>query len=425
MALRRLSAVAAAIAVSLLAVAPVAAQDAPGDTTSTTLPWATTTTTTTTTPSDGPGEPEASTTTTSSTMPDPAAENDAPAEEAPPTDVTVPPPAPPANEPGALSEDAVAAARARQASRVLFRNLEGARETAAAAERDLALAQLHLADTKAVASRLARRLGGLRREHRLAVARLAEAKETLSDRAAWAYMRGPLHEMTSVLDAKDPNDMYRRRTMVASVLEADHDALVEYRNARQAVSEEVLRLTEDLEDGRRAVVLAEEGLWKATHRVEETAYELAIVTAGSHIVIHGFVFPVGEPHLFVDTFLAPRMPGTEYEHLHQGTDIFAPAGTPLLACERGVITKMGSDVLGGIKLWLVGESGARYYYAHLSAFADGIKNGDVVEAGTIVGYVGNTGNAVGTPSHLHFEIHPGAGPAVNPFPLLKAVDEVD
>ncbi|MGH2684782.1 MAG: M23 family metallopeptidase, partial [Actinomycetota bacterium] len=123
--------------------------------------------------------------------------------------------------------------------------------------------------------------------------------------------------------------------------------------------------------------------------------------------------------------LAPRMPGTEYEHLHQGTDIFAPAGTSLLACERGVITKMGTDVLGGIKLWLVGESGARYYYAHLTAFADDIEEGDVVEAGTVVGFVGNTGNAVGTPSHLHFEIHPGAGPAVNPFPLLKAVDEVD
>jgi murein DD-endopeptidase MepM/ murein hydrolase activator NlpD len=281
-----------------------------------------------------------------------------------------------------------------------------------------------VAGVRAEVARLERRLDRMRRDRTAAVARLASAKATLTDRAAWAYMRGPLHEMTSLLEADSPNDAYHRQTMVQNVLEADHDALVEYRRAREALSADVRRVTEDLEAARDELVAAEHGLWRATERVAETAYELAIVTAGSSIVIHGFVFPVAGPTLFVDTFLADRMPGTEHAHLHQGTDIFAPAGTPLVASERGVIAKMGTDVLGGIKLWLVGESGARYYYAHLSAFADDIAEGDVVEAGTIVGFVGNTGNAAGTPSHLHFEIHPGAGPAINPYPLLKAVDEV-
>jgi murein DD-endopeptidase MepM/ murein hydrolase activator NlpD len=411
---RRLPSIGGLAALAVLAVPlPLGAQE--GDP-------ATTTTTTTTTAMAVPAD-EAATTTTSSTVPDPAAESDAPTEEVPPVDVTVPPPPPPPD--GALSEQAVAEARARQASRVVFRNLRGARELAEQADHELALAQLQVADLKSKVERLHRRLGGLRRDHGRAAARLAEAKETLSDRAAWAYMRGPLHEMTSVLDAKDPNEMYRRMGMVRSVLDADQDALEEYRAARRALGADLVATADDLEDTEAELIGAETHVWEATQRAADATYELAIVSAGSSIVIHGFVFPVADPHNFVDTFLAPRMPGTQYEHLHQGTDIFAPAGTPLVACERGVITKMGTDVLGGTKLWLVGESGARYYYAHLSAFAEDIHDGDVVEPGTVVGFVGNTGNAVGTPSHLHFEIHPGGGPAINPFPLLKAVDETD
>ena len=88
-----------------------------------------------------------------------------------------------------------------------------------------------------------------------------------------------------------------------------------------------------------------------------------------------------------------------------------------------MITKVGTDRLGGTKLWVIGESGTTYYYAHLSAFADGVADGVLVEAGTIVGFVGNTGNAATTPSHLHFEVHPGGGPAVDPTPIVKAVDD--
>ena len=90
-----------------------------------------------------------------------------------------------------------------------------------------------------------------------------------------------------------------------------------------------------------------------------------------------------------------------------------------------MIDNVGTGSLGGIKLWLVGESGTSYYYAHLSAYAPGIRDGVVVEPGDLVGFVGDTGNAVGTPPHLHFEIHPSGGPAVDPYPLLSTVDAVD
>jgi murein DD-endopeptidase MepM/ murein hydrolase activator NlpD len=149
-----------------------------------------------------------------------------------------------------------------------------------------------------------------------------------------------------------------------------------------------------------------------------------VFSAGSQIVIRGFVFPVGEPYSFIDSWGYPRMIGTEYAHGHQGTDIMAPFGTPLYAAERGIIANMGADVLGGTKLWVKGQSGTYYYYAHLQSYAPDIHDGMLVEAGHIVGYVGDTGNAQGGAPHLHFQVHPGGGEPVNPYGLLKVVSDL-
>ena len=97
----------------------------------------------------------------------------------------------------------------------------------------------------------------------------------------------------------------------------------------------------------------------------------------------------------------------------------SPMGTPLVACESGTLTKIGPAGLGGNRLWVKGDSGTEYYYAHLSAFAEGSVEGKRVNAGDVVGFVGNTGNAAGGPSHLHFEVHPGRRQRGEPVPAAE------
>ncbi len=101
---------------------------------------------------------------------------------------------------------------------------------------------------------------------------------------------------------------------------------------------------------------------------------------------------------------------------HEGIDIFAKRNAPIQATTHGVITRIGDDRLGGRVVVIVGPGGAGHYYAHLEDYAD-ININDWVEAGDIIGYVGDSGNAKGTPPHVHYGIYIN-GDAVNPYPLL-------
>lgn len=131
----------------------------------------------------------------------------------------------------------------------------------------------------------------------------------------------------------------------------------------------------------------------------------------------GYAFPVlGQGISYGDDYGAPRA-GTGW---HQGTDLFGPTGTPLVAVADGALSKVGVNTLGGNRLWLTDDLGNEYYYAHLSAFAPGAADGVRVRAGQVVGFLGNTGQAITTPPHLHFEIHPAGGDSVNPYPYLVA-----
>jgi hypothetical protein len=114
------------------------------------------------------------------------------------------------------------------------------------------------------------------------------------------------------------------------------------------------------------------------------------------------VWPVVGSPSWPDTFGACR--GSGCSRRHEGNDIFAPTGTPLVATQDGVIDGLGYKELGGNSFHVESAGGLRYYYAHLDAYAPGIRNGVTVRRGQLVGFVGKTGNAVSTPPHLHFEI---------------------
>ena len=103
---------------------------------------------------------------------------------------------------------------------------------------------------------------------------------------------------------------------------------------------------------------------------------------------------------------------------HQGQDIFAPRGTPIYSATHGYVTRIGENRLGGLTVWVMGAGRRMYYYAHLDRYPDSLNANDRVDTGTVIGYVGTTGNARGGKPHLHFGVYTLQG-AINPLPLLR------
>lgn len=131
----------------------------------------------------------------------------------------------------------------------------------------------------------------------------------------------------------------------------------------------------------------------------------------------GFVFPVYGPHNFTDTYGAFRAD----TGFHEGVDIFAAAGTPVVAVCKGTLNRVGTLTIAGNRLWVKCDKGHdAFFYAHLSAFANDTRAGEHVTPGKVLGFVGSTGDAEQTPPHLHFEVHPHNGPSVDPYPFLRA-----
>ena len=128
-------------------------------------------------------------------------------------------------------------------------------------------------------------------------------------------------------------------------------------------------------------------------------------------------FPVAGRAHYSSDFGAPRT--VPYAHDHEGTDVFAARGTPVIASADGVVTRVTEDsAIAGTSLRLTTAGGTYFFYAHLDSLVSGLRNGAVVEKGDVLGFVGTTGNAAGTSPHLHYEIHPLGGAAVDPVPYL-------
>jgi murein DD-endopeptidase MepM/ murein hydrolase activator NlpD len=120
-----------------------------------------------------------------------------------------------------------------------------------------------------------------------------------------------------------------------------------------------------------------------------------------------------KPRGLADTWGGARGAGRH----HEGIDIFAKRGTPVLSSTEGVVMRVGTNRLGGQVVWVLGPGGQRHYYAHLERYGD-VHAGMRVAPGKVLGYVGTSGNAAGTPPHLHYGIYAAAG-ALNPYPFLR------
>lgn len=159
--------------------------------------------------------------------------------------------------------------------------------------------------------------------------------------------------------------------------------------------------------------------------VSAPAAETATAAASSRPSASGLLIPVVgvSANDLRDDFNQPRGGG----RTHHALDILAPLGTPVVAAVDGTVRKLFTSRAGGLTIYQFDRDEARvYYYAHLDRYADGLREGNHVVQGAVIGYVGTTGNTGGTP-HLHFSVEElpptkewWKGSAINPFPLLTA-----
>ncbi len=254
---------------------------------------------------------------------------------------------------------------------------------------------------------------------------LIATEEKMRKRALATFVETDNFQLAPSLDHDDLMRFQQQSFLVGEVLSLDRDLLDEYTRLRKRLAAETLELYESLNAVggwlRDANTTADE----SATAIGDLEFELATWNNRSAGFIPDVVFPLdGDYDLpLINSWGYPRAPGTIDQHWHEGIDLFAPRGTPIVAAESGEITDIGVGVLGGLKVWVLGDSGTRWYYAHLGSFNPHIEIGDRLSAGALIGYVGTTGNAVGTPPHLHLQMHPDGGRPVNPYPILQAASD--
>ncbi len=286
-----------------------------------------------------------------------------------------------------------------------------------------------------------------KKEMRASERQAEELQSDLNARARDVYIRGPAGALSLILESQSLLDLSARAGYLGILSEADANVATGLRVERQQIAgirEQLVSYKDDIQklldqlagqqdelQARQSEVAAveaelqakvkeaEEAVAKLEQKIQDqllAQYALAGNPAAPPPSADGPFYwcPVGSPRSYVDDFGAPRV-----GHTHQGNDIFAPQGTPIHAPFEGTAEE-GTDGLGGIVVHVYASANADYVYnAHLVKHA-GV-DGQHVKPGDIIGYVGDTGNAAGTPYHDHFEYHPGGGSAVSPYVYLNEV----
>ena len=245
---------------------------------------------------------------------------------------------------------------------------------------------------------------------------LARARRALSSHMASLYKAGGTRPLSGILGSSA--DVVVSRVEFETILQegqvaAVADARIAYDSYEAAIRDVKAAMAQmsKLEARSKATVAK---LSSTFEKAKQVADKLAGFNT-THLVNGRFVScPVSRPYSFIDSWGAARSGGRS----HKGTDIMNPMGNKVHAIVDGVISRQSTSSLGGISLYLRGDDGNVYYYAHLDSYAS--RTGQRVKAGELIAYNGQTGNARYTAPHVHFEVHPGGGGAVNPYPYVRA-----
>jgi murein DD-endopeptidase MepM/ murein hydrolase activator NlpD len=329
------------------------------------------------------------------------------------------------------------AVRAALASFLAVALLAAAAPTATASQAELDRAQARanraareLDEAQTRQAELEEQIGALEGQVAQTLQELAGLQGVVKERAVQQYIRGTdggdlvlgndlaastrkstLARFVSLGD-DDAIDEYKRVTEDLGIVrgkldeaKAQQSALLDQMQERVNVTFAELRKLQKLEKERKARDAARAAAARRGRASASTRGPSFIAGNGS------WMCPVQGPVAFSNDWGNARSGGRR----HQGTDLLSPRGTPVVAVVGGTV-RYRNGGLGGISVYVNGDDGNEYYGAHMDSTTGA--SGHVAQ-GTVLGYVGNTGNARGGPTHLHFEIHPGGGRAVNPYPTLR------
>ena len=278
-------------------------------------------------------------------------------------------------------------------------------------------------------------------------ARLAEADAALGglrgamrETAINAYVGAAANPETELITGEDLNESVRAEALARFVTQGSADAVDQYRvvmedaeiaraalesslgeqrdaveqlRERRATLQAELRRLQEAEAARQAAAQRQREAAAASARGSGGGRGASRSAPSTPIATGSWICPVQGSVAFVDSWGSARSGGRR----HKGVDMMSPNGTPTVAPVSGRVTHRGNS-LGGLSWHLYGDDGHYYYGTHLSAYAN--EGAGHVQAGTVIGYVGSSGNASPSGPHLHFEIHPNGGGAVNPYPTVRA-----
>lgn len=256
---------------------------------------------------------------------------------------------------------------------------------------------------------------------------MAAAEVLLGVRADAMYRGGGQTDMVAfVLGASSWEDLISRMDFVTIVAASDADLIKRVKDTRvrldrykRDLSEVAVSQAKDAAEAKRKASAMQDAFDSRKSEYDRILGEIAAEMARRHPGgssyppgPNGMVFPVQGPCAYSDTWGAPRSGG----RTHKGTDIMAAKGTPCVATCAGTVSSK-SNHLGGLTIYLHGDNGWVFYYAHLSRYV--VRSGRV-KAGQLIAYVGDTGNAAGGAPHLHFQMGPG-GNWVDPYRYLRGM----